>query len=84
MILLNGCSTTEVVSSPAPRPYFPSCSTIYDLAKPDRAESSTKDWVRVVNIMIKLNSLLPKKEMVNVVTCSNPIEHIYFKPKLSK
>ena len=68
-MLLSGCTDTVVVSNPYPEPYFPSCSTLKDLERPSAPDSAWKDWVRQVNINLKLRENQPKKERDEFINC---------------
>lgn len=71
MSLLIGCGQKQVVTSPVPKPYFPSCPTIMDLERDEAPDSAWRDWVAVVNIMLKLREQQPEGEKHVLFTCSN-------------
>ena len=69
--LLIGCVQKVVVTNPVPKPYFPSCSTIEDLERKDAPDSSWRDWVAVVNVMLKLREQQEDGEKDVLYTCTN-------------
>lgn len=57
-MLLIGCSNTpERPINTAPTPWFPACETICDAARDEAPDSVWRDWVRVINVMLKLREL---------------------------
>ena len=71
VLVLSGCTST-VVNNTCPAPVFPKCSTLKDLERPETPESSWKDWVSTVNVMLKLRELQPKEERDEFINCENP------------
>lgn len=70
LMLLSGCQNIQpVVTEDCPAPIFPSCATIKDAARPDAPASVSKDWVKSVNVMLKLRKRQPHDEQQKFTQC---------------
>ncbi len=69
-MLLSGCSNIPAKPiNTLPTPWFPSCPTICDAARQDAPDSVYKDWVRSVNVMLKLRAQQDKKDREDFGNC---------------
>lgn len=70
LTLLVGCSSTpQKPINTAPAPWFPSCETICDSGRKDAPESVWRDWVRVINVMLKLDALQDSGDKAKFSEC---------------